>query len=140
LPPNLVSINLVNEPVNNPPTPQGGQDDLENEFSRLWEYYPRKVGRGAAEKAFIKARKKTSLADIAIPLKEFKANLNGTPMDKIPHCATWLNQERWLDDQTHAANRSRTSENDLAGLGVKANDDLGNLFNERPTIEGPKNE
>jgi uncharacterized protein YdaU (DUF1376 family) len=110
-------------------TPIPPEGDLQGEFVRFWEYYPRKVGKGAAEKAFIKARKNTSLAEIAMPLKAFKAATAGTEISKIPHPSTWLNQSRWLDDQSHANNGHTTSEADLASLGAtSANADMASLF------------
>ncbi len=133
--PNHPSTDL--EPSTTPLTPKGGLAELENEFERFWDYYPRKVGRKAAKTAFFKARKNNDLKTIAVPLRAFVECINGTPMDKIPHAATWLNQERWLDDQTHAANRGQTSADDLRSLGAAtAADDMGSLFSEQLSIEG----
>ena len=124
----------VNDKSLTPLTPKG---ELESEFDRFWEYYPRKVGTGKAKVAFFKAREKATLAEIAIPLKHFVESINGTPINKIPHAATWLNQTRWKDDQTHAVNRERTSEDDMQSLGAgTASDDMGMLFSEQLAIEG----
>lgn len=131
----ITNTRVKDKSLTTPLTPKG---ELVGEFERFWEYYPRKVGKGNAQKAFIKARGKAELVEIAVPLKHFVENLNGTEMSKIPHAATWLNQERWLDDQTHAANRGQTSADDLRSLGaVTAADDMGSLFGaEQLTIEG----
>lgn len=118
----------IHEPSTTPLTPKGELAVLLLEFERMWGYYPRKVGKGSARKAFIKARKIATLEEIAIGMKGFVENINGTPMDKIPHAATWLNGERWLDDQTHAANRGQTSEDTMRSLGATAADDMANLF------------
>ena len=121
LPPNPVSNNPVSNNLVN--------GDLLDEFERFWKYYPRKVGKGAAKKAWIKARAKTYLEEIAIPLKHFVQAINGTEMSKIPHAATWLNQERWLDDQSHANNGNLTAEADIASLGAEpAEDNMAALF------------
>lgn len=123
-----VDKSVIGKPIT-PPTPKGELAGLGKEFERMWGFYPRKVGKGNAKKAFIKARAKASLEEIAHGMKSFVDNINGTPIDKIPHAATWLNQERWLDDQTHAANRGRTSEDDMRSLGAAtAADDMGSLF------------
>lgn len=103
------------------------------EFDRVWSLYPRKVGKGAAEKAWLKARRSASFDEIAGPLAAFCENIRGTEQRFIPHLATWLNQRRWEDDQTHAANRNRTSDDDLRHLatireGATAEDDLARLF------------
>lgn len=126
----LLETNYVKEPVKEPVnTPLAPKGDLEAEFERFYGFYPRHVGHLKAKTAFMKARKKASLKLIGVGLKNFVDNINGTPMDKIPHAATWLNQERWKDDQTHAANRGRTSEDDMRSLGgTTAGDDMANLF------------
>jgi hypothetical protein len=46
----------------------------------------------------------------------------GTPTDKIPHFRTWLHQERWTDDQTHARNRAETTSDRLDRLGEISTD------------------
>lgn len=71
------------------------------DFPDFWAAYPRKVGKGAAEKAFAAAiAKGASVADIAAGL-----NRQRWPADAqfIPHPATWLNQSRWQDDPGAAA-------------------------------------
>lgn len=70
----------------------------QREFDEFWLAYPRKVGKGDARKAYPKALLKTTheaiLAAVAkIPTNEPKF---------IPHPATWLNAERWLDEQFSA--------------------------------------
>ena len=71
------------------------------DFADFWTAYPRKVGRGAAEKAFAAAiAKGATVAAIAAGL-----NRQQWPADPqfIPHPSTWLNQGRWQDDPTAAA-------------------------------------
>jgi hypothetical protein len=70
-------------------------------FADFWLAYPRKVGKGAAERAFNAAvAKGASVADIAAGL-----NRQRWPADRqfIPHPTTWLNQTRWQDDPAAAA-------------------------------------
>jgi hypothetical protein len=72
-------------------------DSIIAEFDQFWNIYGKKVGsKPGALRAFREARKKTSLETIlkAIPL------LHGsvTGIQFIPHAATWLNGERWLDE------------------------------------------
>lgn len=70
-------------------------------FPDFWAAYPRKVGRGAAAKAFKAALAKgTTAAEIAAGLNRQRWPDNP---QFIPHAATWLNQTRWLDDPTAAA-------------------------------------
>jgi hypothetical protein len=100
-----------------------------SEFERVWPHYPRKVGVGSARKAWLKARASASFEEIAASLRVFIPAVKGTPIDKIPHFATWLNGERWKDDHSHAVNRGRTSTDDLRDLStITATDDLARLM------------
>jgi uncharacterized protein YdaU (DUF1376 family) len=81
--------------------PRGKRAGGHPDFADFWEAYPRKVGKGAAEKAFAAAvAKGASVADIAAGL-----NRQRWPADVqyIPHPATWLNGRRWEDDPGAAA-------------------------------------
>jgi uncharacterized protein YdaU (DUF1376 family) len=73
----------------NPPTP------LPGEFDEFWKAYPHKIGKGAAEKAFPKARKEAEQTKIMAGLQAY---IESKPPDR-PWCnpATWLNQSRWED-------------------------------------------
>ena len=77
-------------------------------FQCFYGPYPRKIGKGAAEKAFPKAVKDlmdesgmneiqahTFLADKA---EDYAEAVNGQDPRYIPHPATWLNQKRYHDD------------------------------------------
>jgi uncharacterized protein YdaU (DUF1376 family) len=108
---------------------QAAPSALVGEFDRIWPHYPRRVGVGSARKAWVQARAKASFEEIAASLRVFIPAVKGTPIDKIPHFATWLNGERWKDDHSHAANRGRTSTDDLQGLStITATDDLARLM------------
>lgn len=74
-----------------PPLPPSGGD----EFAEFWDAYPRKIGKGAAQKAWRGAVRKASAEDIIAAVKRFT-----WPEDKtyIPHPSTWLNAERWADE------------------------------------------
>lgn len=69
-------------------------------FARFWSVYPKKVGKGAAEKAFLKLRPSEELTDCMISAVEAQARSEQWKRDKgqyIPNPATWLNQGRWED-------------------------------------------
>lgn len=85
---------------NTPHTPQGGR------FAEFWAQYPKKVGKGAAEKAFdrIKPDKQTfdrmmSAISVQKQSRQWMEN-NG---QYIPNPATWLNQRRWEDELAQGA-------------------------------------
>lgn len=80
----------------NTPSPDGEDGG----FERWWKHYPRKQGKGDAVKAFKTALKKAPLAEIGQGLMNARRywEQTGTPMDKIPYPATWLNREQWGDE------------------------------------------
>ena len=67
-------------------------------FAKFWTAYPKKVAKGAAERAFAKVD--------AVPVETLTAALTVQRQSEgwtkengryIPHPATWLNEKRWLD-------------------------------------------
>lgn len=80
----------------------------EHEFMKtFWPAYPHKVGKGEARNAFRKARDKVGMAEIMAGVENY---VRCKPPDR-QWCnpATWLNQERWLDElAVVSAPQSRT--------------------------------
>lgn len=83
----------------------------DNSFDQFWTAYPRKCGKGAAQKAWNKVKGKP---DIAVILKAVEEQMKSDQWRKdggqyIPMPATWLNQERWNDDPTswYSAQKSK---------------------------------
>jgi len=79
-----------------PLTPKG----VDPFFQEFWNAYPRKVGKGAARKAWEKKKSKPS---IKVVLKAIEAQKKSDQWKKengqyIPHPATWINQDRWEDE------------------------------------------
>lgn len=76
-----------------------GWADFKTDFERMWEMYPRKVGKGAARKAFAKVVRTVTASEFVNAY--FRAlerwERDKTEVQYIPHLATWLNQERWSD-------------------------------------------
>ena len=64
------------------------------EFENFWLVYPRKINRAVALKAFEKATRKTEADLIISAVRGYKF---ADDEQFIPHPATWLNQERWID-------------------------------------------
>lgn len=92
------SRSLPVEPVTSCPTPS---DD--DRFDRFWKVYPRKEGKKAARSAFKSMIKRKHLDEArkALPLHIAMWREQGRPTSAIPHAATWLNGERYLDELTH---------------------------------------
>ena len=74
---------------------------FDTEFDTFWQEYPKKVGKGAAKKAFEKARQGgVTLESLVTAVRRQKCGSQWSKDDGqyIPHPATWLNQERWEDE------------------------------------------
>ena len=70
------------------------------DFELFWDAYPRKVGKGAAHKAWEAAKDRpniNSLIDI-INKNEATEQWKSDGGKFIPHPSTWLNQKRWDDE------------------------------------------
>lgn len=69
--------------------------ELEAEFTVWYGRYPNKVGRAAARKSFVTARKSANQQELLDGIARY---IREKPPDR-PWCnpATWLNQQRWLD-------------------------------------------
>jgi len=67
-------------------------------FAEFWAVYPRRVARKLALKIWIN-EELDQHADVIIAAIQLQSPefLTREP-DKIPHAATWLNQERWKDE------------------------------------------
>ena len=109
--------------------------DLGLEFEELWERYPKKVEKKAAKIAWMKARRKNSFDTISNPLSKYcELRKDQDPRYTIS-LGRWLDRERWRDIQEHAANRSKTSDEELDALMASEDDELNKLFPERIAIQ-----
>lgn len=92
-----------------PLTPQGGTSETERlveDFAAWYKHYPRKAGRKAAEKAYLKARRdgvsaETLTNGLARSIRSWQ--VEERDKTKLPYPATWLNQGRWDDEETVAS-------------------------------------
>jgi hypothetical protein len=67
----------------------------DSSFAEFWKLYPRRIGKGAAEKSWQKAVK---VAPVDVILAGARNYVWPTDPQFIPHPATWLNQHRWNDE------------------------------------------
>ena len=68
-------------------------------FLMFWEAYPKKAGKGGAERAWNEAVKDTEPEQIITAAKNF-AKSEKAKGKFCPNPATWLNDRRWEDDPT----------------------------------------
>lgn len=86
--------------------------ELEKDFEEVWKIYPKKQGKEAAKKAYIKARKAGVTNCIIVSgLTQYIAFIkaNNTADKYIKHGSTWFNQQCWEDDYSinqSSANKS----------------------------------
>lgn len=86
-------------PTSAPPLPK--QTKCDERFDQFWHMYPRKIGKGAARKAFARINPDDELLKrmITAVVKQSKTtDWTKEGGQYIPHPTTWLNQERWEDE------------------------------------------
>lgn len=81
-------------------------------FGQFWDAYPRKVGKAAAKRAFLKALNDEVPAVILEGTRKYGQDPNLPPAQYIPHPTTWLNRQGWLDEPLPP--REKTNEDLIA--------------------------
>jgi len=121
-----------------PKPPKGGRDIDSNEFEEWYDCYPRKVAKGAARRAFTKARKRAEQVDLVTAVRAYAAKVAGKDKEFIGYPARWLNGERWLDsDEATGASGEASIEKrvDVAKDWLSRNDDIPTWMDSRETAE-----
>ena len=67
------------------------------DFDQFWQWYPRKIAKQPARKAYEKAVKKRTPEQLLTAVKGLWGQFRDKDKQFCPHAATWLNQERWTD-------------------------------------------
>jgi DNA-binding MarR family transcriptional regulator len=86
------STGRLSRPMNHPNKPSNETP----EFDLFWKYYPIKVGKAAALKAWLKAIKVETADEILAGAIRYADDPNRHP-SFTAHAATWLNAHRWND-------------------------------------------
>lgn len=89
-----VSVSVSVEKTSSPAAP-------DDRFERFWMAYPRKVGKDAARKAFVKRKPDEALLTTmfyAIKIQSHSEDWRKDGGQFIPHPSTWLNEGRWQDE------------------------------------------
>lgn len=89
-------------------------------FQRFWATYPRREGKGAAEKAWAKALRHATDDLILDGARRYRDDPNRDPAFTA-HPSTWLNQKRWEDDPLPARSTTTASVGDRGLLNFIAN-------------------
>jgi hypothetical protein len=104
------------------------ENNINNLFEHFWQIYPRKIAKGAAKKAFVKAVKKVDAVEIISKAVQYSEKSDLPEMQFIPHPSTWLNQERWTDDMSANGQKNSTT---IASDILQRSKDLSKLLNQQ---------
>lgn len=103
--PSGLPVGTQSEPTGKPtknqePRTKNQTSSVDEGFVRFWAAYPKKIGKGAAEKSWSKAHINGSINDIiaAIEAQKKSEQWRKDGGQFIPNPATWINQRRWEDD------------------------------------------
>ena len=89
------------KPVSTLPMALGAPEWPADAFERFWAVYPRRAGRGQAEKA-LKAVQAARAVDFEVMLdavRRYAIKMQGSEPQFTCHPATWLNGKRWTDNE-----------------------------------------
>jgi hypothetical protein len=75
------------------------------DFAAFWTAYPRKTAKPSALKAWRAAKDRPPLAELLAALDRHKASRQWQDGQFIPHPATWINGQRWADENKPTADR-----------------------------------
>jgi uncharacterized protein YdaU (DUF1376 family) len=79
--------------------------DSDSSFVSFWSIYPKKASKGAAEKAWKKIKNPVETLELiktALAWQIHTEQWTKEKMKYIPHPATYLNQQNWLDENPKA--------------------------------------
>lgn len=83
---------------------EDAEASIAEQFETFWRAYPRRVGKGAARKAFERAARLTTLERMLEAVALYQRCKPA--YQDFCHPSTWLNQERW-DDEWSAPSPAR---------------------------------
>ena len=84
-------------PLPESPTSESGSSSSASDFAQWWKVYPRKDAKLGAEKAYMRARKQATAAELLAGAEAYRQLKQGTDPAYIALPTTWLNQGRWMD-------------------------------------------
>lgn len=84
-------------------------------FEEAWKLFPKRVAKGRARAAWVKALKKADQQTIIDGIAAYAAVRQGQPDQYTAHPATWLNGEGWDDEIAHHS-RQQTTDDELNSL------------------------
>jgi|APSaa5957512535_1039671.scaffolds.fasta_scaffold72512_2 hypothetical protein len=92
-------------------SPRG--DHAPEGFDEFWEVYPRKQAKGSALKAYANAVKRAAPDEVLAGCRRYARAKANEEKKFIAHPATWLNADRWLDEEERANGGSNITPEEL---------------------------
>lgn len=92
---------LVQSPEEKTSKPDIKPKPVEERFDAFWKAYPKKIGKGASRKVWIKLKPSQALLEQMLETVEAFKDTDQWKQDNgqyIPNPSTWLNQGRWEDE------------------------------------------
>lgn len=109
-------LNKEDTEVSLPISTKEAVSEIEAEFESVWVHYPRKTDKKRALAAYRKARKKYSYDHITQPLGKFiRATQAEGDVSNMAYFTSWLNSERFNDEDPESAVTGRTSKGHING-------------------------
>jgi len=111
---NFVDNNTMNNTKNITPNNIG-------DFDSFWRFYPRKAGKEAARKAWLKLRPDEhimKMIDDNVKQRVDKGEWRKDNQSFILHASTFLNQKRWEDEVLDQQTQKRTDPESIKGVPV----------------------
>ena len=98
------SLSQRHEPINDNLSENQKNILVNQQFEDWWQHYPKKAGKGQARVAYRAAVKKVTHDELVEAADCFSQQCQYKEKQFIPYASTWLNGERWLDeDETTSA-------------------------------------
>lgn len=94
-----------------PKPPVFSLNGLQESFEYFWQSYPKKTGKGAAEKAWRKIKPSAELAEMMnqkIAIQNQSSQWSENDGKFIPSPSKWLNEKRWEDEPMVSEKRDPT--------------------------------
>jgi hypothetical protein len=93
-----ISLDKIRQDYIDKKTPLSDKS-LDSEFQEFWQAYPKKIGKCAAAKSWLKANAKIDDVLFALQWQKESDQWRRNDGQFIPNPATYLNQGRWQDEQ-----------------------------------------
>lgn len=83
--------------------------EIADDFEEFWVISTRRIAKGYARLAYVRARRKASKEEIHEAYRRYCLHTLGTDPHYICHPSSWLNAERWTDETDSEVSAPRRS-------------------------------